>query len=128
MAVTIDTKTLHVTSLEEHFSLAKVETDDWAAVDGYKRKLLPFGAVNAWTLTCFEDKVQWTDSVARYLEAKMISGTTVTLIIDVQGSFSGAEKLHMVTSTTVAVLEVIVSYPKGFTDYREFTLVLQDSP
>ena len=58
----------------------------------------------------------------------MASGHNVLFVVDVQGGFSGADKLHTVSSTSVAVLEVIVGYPKGFTDYREFTLVLQESP
>ena len=124
MATTIDGYALHVDSLSEGYEIRKTEWDAWES-GAYKRKLEPYGHFKRWSVSCWEKNVAWANSVAKYLEEKAAAGTTVTLVIDITGMFTGADRLHSVASTTCKIIGIGVTYAKADGDYREFVVELQ---
>ena len=124
MAVTLGTATLKLHDLRESAETVKAEWDTWEG-EAYVRKVKVYGVIKQWTLSCHEYATSWANSAAKYLEEQEALGSTLALVIDIQGTFSGADRLHSVPSTNVKVLDVTVNYEKTDSNYREFTVTVQ---
>ena len=125
MTVTIDEKTLKVEGggISENVKPVGTFTDRWVD-SSYRKEAKIFGVIRSWTLRCYEENVEWANSVAKHLQNKAQDGKAISFSVD-EGS------LHSVQSTNVYILEVDVNYPKGSkaaSFVRYFTLKLQEAP
>ena len=123
MTVTLDGQNLHLDAFNESFAYGKSEWDAWVS-GAYVRKVKVFGIAKAWDLTCHEYNVPWASSVAKHMEDLAVDAT-VALVIDVQGAFSGSDKLHQIASTNVKIVNLTVAYDKTGVNYRRFTVTVQ---
>ena len=123
MTVTLDEQPLHLDALDESFVYVKSEWDAWVS-SAYTRKMKVFGIIEAWALTCHEYNVPWASSAAKHMEDLAVDAT-VALVIDVQGTFSGSDKLHQIVSTNVKIVNLTVAYDKTDVNYRRFTVTVQ---
>ncbi len=120
MTITLDSKTLNVSSMDENVEVIAVFSDKWEN-EMYKRKVRVFGTVKTWSLTCFEDNVAWTNSVVKHLQEKAKIGDAVAFVVD-EGN------AHQI-NTNVYILGVSLSYAGGAmaVNHREFSITLQEA-
>ena len=107
-----------VQSFEEGLEAVDFQWDTFEN-EAYKRDIYVYGKVKTWTLECLETDVTWTNSAAKHLQTKLITGDAVT--------FAVAEgDLHAVT-TSVKVLGVDIVYEDvADKNIRHFSLRLQE--
>jgi len=119
MTITLDGKTLNVTSFSESVEPVAVEWDTWENGQ-YKRKYKAYGAVKTWTLECIEENVAWTNSAAKQFQEKAASGEQVTFIVD--------EGTRHQINTNVYILNVdLILELVGTQNLRRFTIKLQET-
>ena len=113
----IDGKTLNVRDLTVEVIPALTEWDAWE--DGsYKRKIKAFGGYRVWRLDCYEEtSVSWTDSIIKYLQDKITSGSTVTLdISETAYTYNGS-----------AYIKELAFTPDNTEKVRRYTVTLQET-
>lgn len=118
---------LHVwhDGFEENRELVRSESFVWdTTLARVVRHVHPFGSVRTWRLHCFEESVNWANSIVLALQGMVDDNTTVTFEV-------AYGTLHIVTITNVKVLAVNPVYPGGSntgTRQRDFIVVLQEIP
>ena len=123
MTVTLNTEELHLDALDESFSYVSVEWDAWEN-QAYVRKTKVYGIIKRWTLTCHEYNVPWASSVAKHMQDTVLNAI-LPFVIDIQGAFSGDNKLHQIVSVNVKITGLTVIYDKTDSLSRRFTITVQ---
>ena len=118
MTFTLDGKSLTVLSFGEDLEAVDFQWDTFES-EAYKREIHVYGKVKTWTLECLETDVTWTNSAAKHLQTKLITGDAVTFVV-AEGD------LHAV-SVSVKVLGVDIVYEEiADKNIRHFSLQLQE--
>lgn len=121
MTTQIDSKDINLRDLQEVVQpIREVEWATWGTNDLVGNRKY-YGSEKRWLLSCWEKKVTWTNSVAKYCQDKI--GEQVHLVISIS---VGGTVLHNV-DTYAYVKNVVVTYAGGTTELREFTVDLVEA-
>jgi len=107
----------------ENRELVRSESQVWNnTLKKVVRKVHPLGSVRTWRLRCFEENVDWNNSIVKTIQGYVDDNTPVTFEV-------ALGTLHVVAITNVKVLAVRPEYPEGSnvgTRQRNFTVSLQE--
>ncbi|MEM3383843.1 MAG: hypothetical protein QXF43_04175 [Nitrososphaerales archaeon] len=120
MTITIGTKTLNVREMNESMEVVAIFTDKWEN-EQYKRKVRVYGTIRTWTLSCFEDDVNYADSAFKYLQDQAKIGNVLSFVVD-EG------QAHQI-NTYVYIMSITLTHSPASTavNHREFTIALQEA-
>jgi hypothetical protein len=119
-SVSLGEKSLNVIRIEEEDAPIIVEWDAWENQQ-YKRKLIAYGMVRKWRLTCVETDVNWSNSAVPYLQSKASSGEAITFSADLGNRFS------INTSVYVLGIELELDVSAGAQNIRTFIVQLREA-
>jgi len=125
LAVTLAGNTLYVwhDGFEERRDLVRTESKKWdATLAKVIKNIFPIGSVRSWILHCFEESVDWNNSIVKTIQGYTDDNTTVAFVVAIG-------TLHTVVATTVKVLSIRLLYPRGSnigTRQRNFVVNLQE--
>lgn len=125
MAVTLGGNPLYVwhDGFEEKRVMAKTESNKWdSTLEKVIRHVFPIGIIRSWVLHCFEESLDWNNSIANTIQGYADDNTTVAFAVTIG-------TLHTVAATTVKVLSIRLLYPRGSntgTRQRNFVVNLQE--
>ena len=119
MTFTVDSYSLNVLRFSEESEPVGAEWYAWEG-ENVVVKRFTYGLKRIWRLTCVEEGVSWSSSVAKYLQGKMSTGDTVSFAADEGDRYS-------LPATYTYVASLWIEYePMGTRNIRRFTVTLRE--